>query len=241
MKKIYRLTESDLHNIINNSVARILRERREIVSERIKSEKGMSDNEVLHRRRENFMKDMDAYHKDQFSPNYSDRIEMETPYRGEEEMNYRVDRDRLAKHRNTQNHKKNVEESVGQTPYGGVNDEWYQEEDYNGNIGEEGMVRSYDIGAYYDGNAEQDARENGFDNIEDWLRYYFDEIRQDCPWYWTKTGSSYGYNGETIFRDGQLVCKNIYGQIMFDEYPIGAAEYGEDFNNRLNRGEYYAK
>lgn len=105
--------------------------------------------------------------------------------------------------------------------YNGVNDEWYEEEDYNGHIGEPGMIRSYDIGTYYDGQAEEDAAENGYDNVEEYLRYWWNEVQPECPWYWTKVGSGYGYNGTTIFRDGQTVCKNIYGQIMFDEYPIG--------------------
>ena len=37
--------------------------------------------------------------------------------------------------------------------------EWYDEEDYNGQTGEEGMIRSYDIGTYYDSQAEEDAKE----------------------------------------------------------------------------------
>ena len=136
-----------------------------------------------------------------------------------------------------------LREDVG---YNGINDEWYQEEDYNGNVGEKGMIRSYEIGMYYDSNAEQDAKENGYDNLADYLRYYFDEIRPECPWYWTKIGNGYGFNGDTIFSEavpngGTVVCKNIYGQIVFDEYPTGYAEYEQDFNNRLNRGEYYTK
>ena len=125
--------------------------------------------------------------------------------------------------------------------YNGVNDEWYQEEDYDGNVGSEGMVRSYDIGAYYLSNAEQDAKENGFDNVEDYLKYWFDEVKPDCPWYWQKIGSGYGYNGNTIFREGGIVCKDISGQIMVDEYPIGAVERNADFENRLSQGEYWMK
>ena len=73
------------------------------------------------------------------------------------------------------------------------------------------------------------------------MQYWFDEIKNECPWRWTKIGKGYGYNGTTIFREGGVVCKDIYGQIMVDEYPIGQAEYDENFNDRLNRGEYHAK
>ena len=125
--------------------------------------------------------------------------------------------------------------------YNGVNDEWYQEEDYYGHVGSEGMIRSYDIGGYYMSNAEQDAKESGFDDVVEYLKYWFSEIQSECPWYWTKIGKGYGYHGNTLFREGGVVCKEIADQIMFDVYPIGQAEYDDDFNNRLNRGEYYAK
>jgi hypothetical protein len=101
--------------------------------------------------------------------------------------------------------------------------EWYDEEDYDGNVGEEGMIRSYDIGTYYVGQAEEDARENGYDDVADYLEYWFSEIQSECPWYWQKVGSGYGYNGTTIFKNDGIVCKDIYGQIMVDEYPIGDA------------------
>lgn len=88
------------------------------INERISAEKGMSDQQVLDRRRSNFIADMDAKHKNPYSPNYSDRIEMELPYAGEEEMNYRVDRDRLARHQAKSGHKtphfKYVKESKAQ-------------------------------------------------------------------------------------------------------------------------------
>ena len=100
-------------------------------------------------------------------------------------------------------------------------DEWYEEEDYDGNTGTDGMIRSYDIGTYYMSNAENDAKENGFDDVAEYLEYWFDEIRQECPWYWTKIGSGYGYNGDTVFKNDGIVCKDIFGQIMIDEYPIG--------------------
>lgn len=101
------------------------------------------------------------------------------------------------------------------------NDEFYSEEDYNGNTGEPGMVKSYDIGTYYLSQAEEDAKENGYDDVADYLDYWFNEIKQECPWYWQKIGSGYGYNGNTIFKNGQVVCKDIFDQIIIDEYPLG--------------------
>lgn len=101
------------------------------------------------------------------------------------------------------------------------NDEFYSEEDYDGHTGEPGMVKSYDFGTYYLGQAEIDAKNSGYDNVEDYLQFWFDEIKTDCPWYWTKIGSGYGFNGKTIFKNGQVVCKDIFDQIIIDEYPIG--------------------
>lgn len=101
--------------------------------------------------------------------------------------------------------------------------EWYEEEDYNGNTGEEGMIRSYDVGMIYLSNAELEAKEYGYKDVAEYLESWFNEVRPDCPWYWTKVGSGYGYNGTTIFTHDGIVCKDIYGQIMFDEYPIGDA------------------
>lgn len=187
MKKLIRITEQDLRNMVNFSVNHILRERKRLVRE------GEDDR-------------------------WYD-IQETDPLEGDELM---------------------LNDSQD-NEYNGVNDEWYAEEDYDGNVGEEGMIRSYDIGTYYVGQAEQDAQESGYDDVAEYLQYWFDEIKNECPWRWTKIGRGYGYNGTTIFREGGVVCKDIYGQIMVDEYPIGQAEYNEDFNNRLNGGEYYAK
>lgn len=99
-------------------------------------------------------------------------------------------------------------------------DEWYEQEDYDGHTGEPGMVKSYDIGTYYIDRAENDAKECGYDEVDDYLKFWFSEIQPECPWYWQKIGSGYGFNGTTIFRLGGIVCKDIYGQIMVDEYHI---------------------
>ena len=65
MKRTIRLTESDLHNIIKESVYQVL-------SERIKSEKGMTDDEVRNRRLRNFMLDNDDEYEDSI---YDDKQE----------------------------------------------------------------------------------------------------------------------------------------------------------------------
>ena len=120
MKKIIRLTESDLHDIIKESVNRILKEgfdkysdedfandsemvenfnpNGNVINERTKGEKGMNDDEVMRRRNDNFRKDMDARHKDPFSPNYSDREEMEGWYHTPEEMELKTAHDRRMLH-----------------------------------------------------------------------------------------------------------------------------------------------
>ena len=48
-------------------------------------------------------------------------------------------------------------------------EDFYSEEDFNGNTGEPGMVRSYDIGYMTISNAERDAEECGYDNVEDFF------------------------------------------------------------------------
>lgn len=119
--------------------------------------------------------------------------------------------------------------------------EWYQEEDYNGNYGQPGMIRSYNIGAYYVSNAEQDAKESGFNSLEEYLKYWVNEILPDCPWEWTKVGNGYGYNGDTLVKMDGIIVKDIYGQIMVDEYPIADARRDQDFSDRLQKGEYWIK
>lgn len=111
--------------------------------------------------------------------------------------------------------------------------EWYDEEDYDGKTGKPGLIRSYDIGTYYMPNAKEDAKENGYKNVAEYLSYWFNEIKPDCPWYWQQAGSGYGYNGNTIFKEGGLVCKEIYDQIMFDEYPLQApSNVSESIDNK---------
>lgn len=98
-------------------------------------------------------------------------------------------------------------------------EDFYSEEDFNGDTGEPGMVRSYDIGYMTISDAERDAEECGYDNVEDFLRYWWSEISPDCPWYWIQRGSGYGFNGRTIFKENGVRFKDIYGQIIVDGYP----------------------
>lgn len=98
-------------------------------------------------------------------------------------------------------------------------EDWYAEEDYNGNTGNKGEVRSYNVGYISAENAEADAQEYGYQNLADYLKYLFNEIQPECPWTWQKLGNGYGYHGNIIFDENGVVCKEIYGQIMFDEYP----------------------
>lgn len=96
-----RLTESQLHSLIKESVQRI--------TERIKGERGMTDDEVMHRRNTNFKKDMDyvpnRLQDDPYTPNYSDKQEREAMYHTPEEMELKVAHDRMRAHKAGQRHK----------------------------------------------------------------------------------------------------------------------------------------
>ena len=90
MKRRIRLTESDLHRVIIESVKRIL-------SERIKSEKGMNDDEVVNRRMKNYLDDRNEMLGD--NPDILD-------YQAEPEEGWYeyFNKQRKAKHNATQNH-----------------------------------------------------------------------------------------------------------------------------------------
>ena len=96
--------------------------------------------------------------------------------------------------------------------------DFYSEEDEFGNVGEPGMVKSYDIGYYSVDNAMLDAKECGYENLQDYLKFWWNEVSDDIPFTWEKLGSGYGYHGTTLLRLGNVVFKNIYEQIMVDEY-----------------------
>lgn len=110
-----------------------------------------------------------------------------------------------------------------------LGDDFYMEEDDEGKTGEPGQVKAYDVGYLSLSNAEADAEENGYDDVAEYLKYWWDEVSVDgIPFTWQDKGTGYGYKGDEIFtkdteNGGTLVCKDIYGQIMFDEY--GPEEY----------------
>ena len=98
-KKLIRLTEGDLHRIIKESVNKVL-------NERIKWEKGMSDDEVKHRRLKREYDDANQnYGKPiwQRYPEMPDESDI-NPYIDWEENR---DLDRLNKHRKQQNMSRN--------------------------------------------------------------------------------------------------------------------------------------
>ena len=98
-------------------------------------------------------------------------------------------------------------------------DEFYSEEDDNGNQGEEGQVKSYDVGNLNIANLEEEAEEEGM-SLEDYLKYWWSEISVEyVPFIWETLGSGYGFHGKTITTVGNVVFKEIYGQVMVDEYP----------------------
>lgn len=98
-------------------------------------------------------------------------------------------------------------------------DEFYSEEDDNGNQGEEGQVKSYDVGNLNIANLEEEAEEEGM-SLEDYLKYWWSEISVEyVPFVWETLGSGYGFHGKTITTVGNVVFKEIYGQVMVDEYP----------------------
>ena len=117
-------------------------------------------------------------------------------------------------------------------------DEYYGQEDYDGNTGKPGLIKSYDIGMAYTPNMEADAEENGM-SFDDYLQYYIEEILPDCPWYWVqKSNGPY----KTLAQWDGIVVKELPGdQIVVDEYPIADAERDRAFQNKLEQGEYWMK
>lgn len=92
-KKMIRLTESDLKNIIKESVNKIL-------NERTKSEKGLSDKEVTYRRDMAFLSNIDDDDEDSI---YSDK---------QDDYKRRIHNRRINHHKQNQNHKNSMYESI---------------------------------------------------------------------------------------------------------------------------------
>lgn len=229
-KKLIKLTESDLHNIIKESVARILREEVDMgqipaISD-IQSHSNMPDDvrKQIRNLRHQIDK-LDSEGKD--TSHLTKKIKkLKSKYLKEDYTSMPDDYDAYVQPDD------DLPENYDESLY----DEWYEEEDYDGNVGEPGMVKSYDIGHYYLSQAEEDAEENGYDNVVDYLKYWFNEIEPECPWYWTKVNSNYQMQGNVLFKENNIICMEFADQILF---------YGDidnsDFYNRLQSGEYWSK
>ena len=112
-----------------------------------------------------------------------------------------------------------IKESVRRVLREEAVEDFYNEEDSNGNFGEPGMVKSYEIGYATVDNMELHAEEMGYENLEDFLKFWWEEIGYDCPFTWQRLGQGYGFNGTTLVQIGNVKIKKIWDQIMVDEYP----------------------
>lgn len=120
-----------------------------------------------------------------------------------------------------------------QEEFNGSVPEFYQEEDSVGKIGEPGQVKSYRTDMTVD-NVRHEAEEEGM-SLEEFLKSWWNEVSNEpMEFVWQKLGNGYGYHGNEILRIGSVVFKDIYGQLMIDEYEPGQLSYDDDFNDRLN-------
>ena len=117
-------------------------------------------------------------------------------------------------------------------------DEWYQVEDYDGNTGNPGDYRSYELGHSYVDSAIENAKESGYDSLEDYLFYWLDEVKDGLPWYWSNDNA---YKGERLFTHDGFTFYDLYGQLILDEYPVADARRDQEFEEKLKRGEYWTK
>lgn len=129
-----------------------------------------------------------------------------------------------------------------QENFDGSLDDFYKEEDDRGEYGEPGMVKSYDIGWNNSvENFEKEASEEGM-SLEDYLKYWWNEIScEPIPFTWQKLGNGYSYHGNEITRVGNVVFKEIYGQLMVDESAPGENEYNDDFMSRVDNAQLGTK
>ena len=111
-----------------------------------------------------------------------------------------------------------VKESVKKVLRESVED-FYAEEDEFGNVGEEGMVKSYNVGGLDNiANWEEEASTEGI-TLEQYLKFWWENAGYENPFTWERLGHGYGFHGDTILRLGNVVFKDIYGQLMINEYP----------------------
>ena len=243
MKKI-RLTEKDLHNIVSNTVKRIITEigdtpRGQYMLGRLSAaydepELYLDDYdevpEVADYASKNWQGNIGGKHHYAFNLGKGDEQGLNWIHNGSQEhfrakhgLPQMQEGKKTKIYRMTESDlhgiiskavKKYLKEDVGM-----ASDSWYNEEDYEGKVGQVGMIRSYDIGYITTEQMEQMAQEEGFSDMTQAITYWWNEVSSECPWSWTPQGHGYGYNGTTIAKIGNVVIKDIYGQIMIDEYP----------------------
>ena len=101
-----------------------------------------------------------------------------------------------------------------------VADSFYDEEDMNGKVGRPGMIKAFDIGHLSVENVKLDAKDNRMP-FKKYLKYWWNEINADwVPFEWIVPGKGYGHEGDVILRYGNVVFRDIFGQLMVDEYPV---------------------
>ncbi len=129
-----------------------------------------------------------------------------------------------------------------QENFDGSLDDFYKEEDDKGEYGEPGMVKEYDI--WWNNsveNFEKEASEKGM-SLEDYLKYWWNEIScESLPFMWQILGSGYSYHGKEITRVGNVVFKDIYGQLTIYESAPGENEYNDDFMQRVDNAQLGTK
>lgn len=102
-------------------------------------------------------------------------------------------------------------------------------------------MKSYDLGHATVDNFERDGQECGM-SLEEFIKYWWNETGYEGrPFTWETLGSGYGYEGDEVCRVGNVVFKEIYGQLMADEYAPGEYDYHKDFQSRLQKGDYWTK
>lgn len=117
-----------------------------------------------------------------------------------------------------------VRESLKKALREDVGDSFYDEKDDYGNVGEIGQVRSYETGYNSLGSWEKEAEEEGMP-LDKFIQWWFDEVNDGTMQFtWQTLGNGYGYKGHEIcsfqnkITGGKVVVKEIYGQVMIDEY-----------------------
>ena len=93
--------------------------------------------------------------------------------------------------------------------------EWYREEDISGEHGRRGMFRTYDTDGYTLADAINDAKNEGFDSLEEYLEDFADNLHGEWCW-----GSDRDYTGgyKVIAKFNNWIVKEWNGQLIFDEY-----------------------